>query len=134
MNTQGVRPLTMMLRTDDGPVVVEHETVEGVKVVRFRSGTIFSDDNARELGEGLGGVLDGIEPKQAVVVDLHGIPILSSAAIAKLIVFRRRVRERGCELRFCRPSVQVARTFRIANLWDFLGIFSDFDAAVDSIE
>jgi anti-anti-sigma factor len=126
--------LTTTLQAKDAPVVHETETIDGVQVVRFRKGRIFDDDNARELGDGLKAVLEATAGPARIVVDLVGVTLLSSASIAKLIVFKRRVRERGGEVRIGRPCPQVARSFRIANLWDFLSVHSELGSALGSFD
>jgi anti-sigma B factor antagonist len=124
--------LTTAMRTGDPALVVESVRSDGVTVVRFRAARIISEANAHEMGQGLKTALETGGPRPRVLVDLAGVQLLSSAAIAKLLMFKRRVQDQGGEVRLCRLTPHVARAFAVTNLSTFFSIHPDVDSARDS--
>jgi anti-anti-sigma factor len=114
------------------PLSVESEESGDARVVRFRRVEILCDQNVREMGEGLETVLSRRERPGRVVIDLAGIQILSSAAVAKLILFQRRLRGLGGELLLCHLHPHVARSFQLSNLSHYFSIHADVNAALAS--
>lgn len=131
-------PLTTAAATraaaPESPLVVETESSDGVTVVRFRAVRIYSDAHSHAMGLGLHSALDSAGPKPRLVVDLQGVQLLSSAAIAKLLLYRRRAKDRGGELRLCRPTPHVSRTFDLTNLTTFFSIDNSLETALVAFE
>ena len=64
-----------------------------------------------------------------VVIDLAGVKMISSATLAKLILFKRRLKERGGEMALCHLCPPVMRTFEVTNLAHFFAIHPDLETA-----
>ncbi len=126
--------MTTAMSTGHVPLTVESEWVDDVRVVRFRGAKILNDDNAREMGLGLDAEIDQSGPLFRVVIDLAGVKMISSATLAKLILFKRRLKERGGEMALCRLCPPVMRTFQVTNLAEFFAIHPDLETAQTSFE
>jgi anti-anti-sigma factor len=110
------------------------EAVDGVLVVRIRGTRILSEENAREMGDALNAALDASTPSNRVVIDLAPVQMLSSAALAKLIMFKRRLKERGGSMALCRLGPHVVRAFQLTNLTGLFSIHPDLDSALTSFD
>jgi anti-anti-sigma factor len=113
-------------------MLVETRSAEGVRVVRVRALKVLSESSIRELGEGLDAVVESGGSPLRLVIDLSGVEFLSSAALAKLVLTKRRLMKSGGDLSLCRLSSQLARTFRITNLWHYFPIHASPQEALEA--
>lgn len=75
-------------------------------------------------------ILDEKEPK--VVLDLHRVAFVASAALGMLVRFRKRRGEHGLSLKLCAVSDAVDETFRITGLNTLFEIYKTQEDAMES--
>lgn len=83
--------------------------------VRFPAGTTLTGANAGELGRELAALLDGRD-RPHLAVDLGGIDVLTSLALAEFVTLNARVRESGGRLTLSNLRPIVRQVFTITKL------------------
>ena len=74
-------------------------------------------------------LLTVLQPK-LVVLDLTGVPFISSMAIGSLLRFRNEVAQNGGRVAICGLQKSVAESFRLANLGKVFTIHATVDEAL----
>lgn len=102
------------------------EQADGVTYVSFVAGR--ADGLAsRELYEAAIAMVD--RPPVKLLVDLSGVPFVSSGAMGMLISIRKKYMQHGGQLHIAAPDPMIRQSFRIANLHILLPLFETPEAA-----
>ena len=116
----------------ENPLSDEVREVNGVRVVSFQTSKILTDRSVADFGARLMRLIEAAEGPPRILLNFKGLTFLSSAAIGKLIMIHRKVKERGGELRLCHLSPTVLDVFRVARLHDLFSIDADVDTSLAS--
>jgi anti-anti-sigma factor len=116
----------------DNPLGFEAQSLNGVQILRFHNAKILSEQSVNELGNRLLGSLDLCASPPRMAVSFNGISFLSSAAIGKLILLQRKIKERGGELKLCDLNSSTLDVFRVAHLSDYFDIRPDLNSALST--
>ena len=91
-------------------------TEGGVRtVVRFATDTALTEANIKAVGERLA-ALAGSRSRPHQTLDLGGVTMLTSVALAKLISLNGKVRAAGGRLTLVNPTPTVRQLFRVTRL------------------
>lgn len=102
----------------------------GVKLVRFRSGSILKEGEAEVIGREL---LELAEtPGQRVVLSFLGVVHLTSLVLGKLIHFRKRLAEAGGEVRLADIDPRIYEVFSVTRLDRLFRIYEREEDAMAS--
>lgn len=118
------------LSAADNPLGWERQDVQGISVFRFHNARILSDRSVQELGDRFTAFLSSLDGPPRVVISFQGVTFLSSAALGKLILLQRKVKERGGELKLCDIHPPNLEVFRVAHLNDYFMIYPDLNSAL----
>ncbi|HEV3162854.1 MAG TPA: STAS domain-containing protein [Isosphaeraceae bacterium] len=116
--------------TEDNPLGVETQEVNGVHVFRFHNAKILSDHSVQEMGNRLLTCLATISDPPHLAISFEGVQFFSSAAIGKLIMIQRKVKERSGELLLFDVNATTQDAFRVAHLQDYFKFYPDLPAAL----
>jgi anti-sigma B factor antagonist len=83
--------------------------------VKFNDKKIVDSANIEEMGEELMSLVDKDKMKQ-VLLNFEGVEFLSSAALNKLILVDRKVKQAGGNLRLCCLREEIKEVFTITRL------------------
>jgi len=84
----------------------------------------------RRIRPGSPACIDSAPQPPRLIISFEGVSFLSSAALGKLIMVNRRIKERGGELKLCTLAPTTLEVFRVAHLDDYFHIDRDLDTAV----
>ena len=98
-----------------------------VTVVRFLDRKILDAANIQELGEELFGLVE-TQGKKDLVLNFSNVEFLSSAALNKLIILDKKVKQAGGQLKFCELRSEIHEVFVITRLTQLFDI-KDTEAA-----
>ncbi len=116
----------------ENPLNAAVQEVNGVKVLSFQAAKVLSDRTIADFGNQLMALLNSSEGAPRIVLSFRGVTFLSSAAIGKLIMVHRKIKERGGELRLCSLSPTTYDVFRVAHLQDLFAIDPDVDSSLSN--
>jgi anti-sigma B factor antagonist len=131
-NKPGAPTVSPPTPTTDNPLGFEAEQLNGVQVLRFRNAKILSESSLNEMGNRLLASLEACENPPRIAISFAGVSFLSSAAVGKLILLQRKVKERNGELKLCDLSASTYDVFRIARLSDYFDIRPDLNSALSA--
>lgn len=95
---------------------VLHVTEEGGRTaVRFAAGTTLNEANIEYVGRRLAALAGGGD-RPHLTLDLGGVTMLTSIALAEFVALNRSVREAGGQLTLVNPTPLVGQVFRVAHL------------------
>ncbi len=83
--------------------------------VRFNDTKIVDSANIEEMGEELSSLVESDKITQILLI-FDGVEFLSSAALNKLILIERKVKEAGGNLRLCALREEIKEVFTITRL------------------
>jgi len=113
---------------------IELNNVEDVSVVRFKDQKVMDPSRIETLGKELLSLLEEKEDPENVLVNFENVSFFSSAAINKLIVFEKRVRAQGGQIRLSNLRPEVRDLFSYTNLDSMFQIKDEQSDALDSFE
>ena len=99
--------------TERRRLVVAH--VGELAVVRFVDAKIVDSSNIEEMGDELTALVDKDHIKH-ILLNFEGVEFLSSAALNKLILLDKKVKEVGGVLRLCNLRAEIMEVFTITRL------------------
>ncbi len=102
-----------------------------VTVVHFLDRKIIDAGNIQDLGKELFSLVED-ESRKFLLLDFSGVDFLSSAALNKLIILDKKVREANGKLRLCRLRREINDVFAITKLNKTFQIFDEQDEALKS--
>jgi anti-anti-sigma factor len=105
------------------------EEKAGVTVVHFRDHQNFSEQFLDQLGEELYCVADADQCNR-LLISFSGVGFLSSAAIGKLVMVRKRLNARGGEVKLCDLIPHIQDLFMLTNLNSLFDICPDESRAM----
>jgi anti-sigma B factor antagonist len=112
---------------------IELSTVAGatgeVTVVRFVDRKILDAANIQELGDELFALVDK-DKRKLIILNFVNVEFLSSAALNKLIMMERMVKNSGGKIRFCSLRPEIFEVFAITKLNQLFDIKPDEKAAL----
>jgi len=110
---------------------VSVEYLEGVTVVAFTDDKILEDTDVRALRESIEAVIDKAD-RLHLVLDFRHVRFLSSAVLGLLIRVRKRINERGGQLKLCNIHPGIYEVFKITRLTNIFDIYESVDRATQS--
>ena len=115
------------------PARIALDSEDGVTVVRFLDRQIMDDRLVREAFDQLDAAIPASQPL-ALILDLSGVNMISSAFIGKIVLLERRAQRSGGLLRLCELSRTVADVLHTTNLDRVLKIARDRREAREAFE
>jgi anti-anti-sigma factor len=110
--------------------LVKREDMGHVTVLRLEVPTLLDDATTEAVFQEAYALVDG--GRASLVLNLHRVEFLASAAVGKLIALYRKVREAGGRLALCKVQRPVHGLLRLVRLTDILIAYEDEQEAVDS--
>lgn len=105
--------------------------VKDVRVVEFTANKILDEANIKEIGDGVGALVDGdAHPK--LLIDFGNVDHLSSAALGMLININSRIRAKNGMLRLTNIKPQIREVFVITKLDKLFKILPTRQEGLDS--
>lgn len=118
-----------MPETSSSPLAVIEQ--KDICVCEFTSSKILDESNIKEIGDTLGGLIDGRDYPR-ILLDFTHVDHLSSAALGMLINANNRIRQKNGQLRLCKIRPQILEVFAITKLNKLFRILSSRDEALES--
>ena len=108
---------------------IQLSEADGVTVVNFLDHKILDAGNIQELGEELFGLVesDGVK---SLLLDFGNVEFLSSAALNKLIMLDKKVKQHGGQLKLCNLKPEIQEVFVITRLNQLFEIKDTVDVAL----
>jgi len=107
------------------------EKIDGVTVASFADSSILDDEVIRDLELQLEVLLDDVGPPK-VLLNFREVKFMSSAMLAVLVKFGRRLGKAGGRLKLCYLAPDLLEVFRITRFDRMFEIHPDETAALDS--
>ncbi len=105
------------------------EPRNSVTVVSFVDSKILDEQVIQEIGDELFALIDE-RYKVKLLLNFENVDYLSSAALGKLIILNRKVREENGELKFCSIKPKIYDVFKITKLDKIFAIYEDEERAL----
>lgn len=96
----------------------------GRVTVRFPTGTSITEANAEAFGRDLMALAQSREPPQ-LTIDLGGIVMITSTALAKLLALHNHVKAAGGRLTLANPKPVIRKVLAVSRLDTVFDITSD---------
>ena len=113
---------------------IELDNVEEVSVVKFKDQKVMDPGRIEQMGKELLTLVKEDEDTGNVLINFENVNFFSSAAINKLIVFEKRIRARGGQIRLSNLRPEVQDLFSYTNLDSMFEIKAEQADAIDSFE
>ena len=113
---------------------IELDNVEEVSVVKFKDQKVMDPGRIEQMGKELLTLVKEDEDTGNVLINFENVNFFSSAAINKLIVFEKRIRARGGQIRLSNLRPEVRDLFSYTNLDAMFEIKDEQSDAIDSFE
>jgi anti-sigma B factor antagonist len=94
---------------------IELSEANGVTVIRLLDHKVLDAGNIQELGDELFGLVEQ-EGVKSLLMDFGRVEFLSSAALNKLIMLDKKVRQHGGQLKLCNLRPEIEEVFVITRL------------------
>ena len=104
---------------------------DGVAVVQFNDQRILDASSIQELGEDLFKLVEE-EQRDKLVLNFVDVEFLSSAALNRLIMLDKKVKETGGSLKFCNIGSDIMTVFSITRLDKHFTILADEKSALEA--
>jgi anti-sigma B factor antagonist len=102
-----------------------------IRVVEFTNNRILDEANIKEIGDGLGALIEE-RPNPKLLIDFGTVDHLSSAALGMLINVNKRVKEKNGQLRLTNIRPQIYEVFVITKLNKLFKILPNREDALAS--
>jgi len=109
---------------------VSAQRKDGVLVVQFARPKILSDAIIQQIGCELLELVDKADGK--ILVNLQDVIFMSSSMIGRIVLFRKRCKGSGTEIKFCNVHPKVMEVFEITRLNKVFDIHDALDDALDA--
>jgi len=113
---------------------IELDNVEEISVVKFKDQKVMDPGRIEQMGKELLTLVKEDEDTSNVLINFENVNFFSSAAINKLIVFEKRIRARGGQIRLSNLRPEVRDLFSYTNLDSMFEIKGEQADAIDSFE
>ena len=107
------------------------ETIHGITVASFADSEILTEEVIEEVSDQLQDLVDGIGSGD-VLLNFREVRLMSSAMLAKLLKFGRRVSAAGGRLKLCGLAPDLLQAFKITRFDRLFEIHDEESAALDS--
>ena len=102
---------------------------DGIAIVRFNDQRILDAGSIQQLGEDLFQLVEGGQGDK-LLLNFTDVEFLSSAALNRLIILDKKVKERSGTLKMCNICAGIKDVFAITRLDKHFGILDDEAAAL----
>ena len=103
----------------------------GVTIIGFIDRKILDAANIQELGEELFGLVEE-DGYRSMLLDFSNVEFLSSAALNKLIILDKKVKDHGGQLKLCNLLPEIREVFVITRLNQLFDICETKDTALQA--
>jgi anti-sigma B factor antagonist len=107
------------------------EQKSSVTVVHFVDTKYIGDRDCREMGDQLDKLVDEAGHKR-LLLDLDNVQYLSSPALTKLVLFRKKVEAAKGTIKLCGLSSDMQELFRLTRVDQIFKIYPDEKSALDA--
>ena len=101
-----------------------------VTIIRFIKSRIFDSNTLQQLGDSLFRIVDE-EGASKLVVNLGEVSFLSSVALNRLILLKKKIQQQDGELKLVELKPEIQRVFEISRLDTFFDILDQQATAVE---
>jgi anti-sigma B factor antagonist len=110
----------------------ELQQQDDVTIVRFIASRILDNETIRQMGDSLFQIVDegGV---RKLIINLGGVAFLSSAALNRLILLKKKVLQREGGMKLVGMTPEIRRVFEIARLDTFFDILDDQATALEQL-
>jgi anti-sigma B factor antagonist len=110
---------------------IQATEIGGVTVVSFIDRKILDAANIQELGDELYKLVED-DGCRSVLLDFGNVEFLSSAALNKLIILDKKIKDHGGQLKLCNLLPEIREVFVITRLNQLFDIRDTQDAALNA--
>ena len=103
--------------------------IDGVTVVRFNEQRILDAESIQQLGEDLSQLVEQ-DQRDRLLINFTDVEFLSSAALNRLIILDKQIKDRNGALKFCSICAGIMDVFAITRLDKHFEILDDESAAL----
>jgi anti-anti-sigma factor len=107
------------------------ETIHGITVASFADSEILTEDVIGDVSDQLQDLVEGLGPAD-VLLNFREVRLMSSAMLATLLRFGRRVTGAGGRLKLCGLAPDLLQAFKITRFDRLFEIYGEESAALDS--
>ncbi len=112
---------------------LEVSEIRGITVVTFLERKILDAVHIMELGNDLTRIVT-VDGKRDLLLDFGNVEFLSSAALNKLIILDKKIKDKGGQLKLCNMTREIREVFVITKLTQLFDIVDGRDHALDGFE
>ena len=103
-----------------------------VTIIRFIKSRIFDSNTLQQLGDSLFRIVDE-EGASKLVVNLGEVSFLSSVALNRLILLKKKIQQQDGELKLVELKPEIQRVFEISRLDTFFDIVDQQATALEQL-
>jgi len=107
------------------------ETIHGITVASFADSEILAEDVIEDVSDQLRELIEGLGPAD-VLLNFREVRLMSSAMLATLLKFGRRVTAVGGRLKLCGLAPDLLQAFKITRFDRLFEIYGEESTALDS--
>ena len=107
------------------------ESIHGITVASFADSELLTEEVIDDVHEQLKDVVEGLRPAD-VLLNFREVRLMSSAMLATLLRFGRRVAAAGGRLKLCGLAPDLLQAFKITRFDRLFEIFDEESTALDS--
>jgi anti-sigma B factor antagonist len=112
--------------------LLKSKQVDDVLMVGFSSGKLLDESVIQQVGAELIDVASKAEQGQKLLLTFVGVTFMSSAMLGRLVLFLKKCKERGVELKVCSISPEIYEVFKLTKLNKTFDIQKDEEKALAS--
>lgn len=106
--------------------------IEGILIVGFSSGKLLDDLTIQQVGNELIETASNAQEGQKILLTFHGVSFMSSAMLGKLVLFLKKCKQQGVELKVCSILPEIYEVFKLTKLNKTFDIQKDEEMALAS--
>jgi anti-sigma B factor antagonist len=95
---------------------VKSKMVDDVLLVGFGQSKLLDEAVIQEVGEQLMQMITKAADSKKILLTFHGVQFMSSAMLGKLVIFGKKCKQAGVDLKLCSIPDDIMEVFRITKM------------------
>ena len=111
---------------------LKSKEVDGVLLVGFAHGKLLEESVIQQVGAELVETAENATEGQKILLTFHGVSFMSSAMLGRLVMFLKKCKQQGVELKVCSISPEIFEVFKITKLNKMFDVQKDEEKGLAS--
>ncbi len=104
---------------------LKSKVVEDVLLVGFGQSKLLDESVIKDLGDDMLRMITEAADSKKILLTFHGVQFMSSAMLGKLVIFGKKCREAGIDLKLCSIPDGIMEVFKITKMNKAFEIYKD---------